>query len=276
MSYSDLVCEDVAKENLVLDKVKEGTASVSKIILDEEGAKKYGKDPGLYYTIYSDAVLKIETKRFNDLIKSLAKIIKELLKEEDIVKADDIFIVGLGNSDVTPDSLGPLVIDQLLVTRHLAKMGKLEANMQHVLALAPGVMAQTGVETVELCEAIVSKVKPKMVIVIDALASHSIERVNQTIQVTNTSIRPGSGVGNNRKEFSKKTLGVPLICIGVPTVVDIRNYLEEISEKWENDKAMPILNSDLQLMVTPKEIDQNVRDLAHIISEALNLALHKR
>ncbi len=278
MQRTDLVCEDAAKENIVEDRIKSGTSTVSKIVLDEQQAKKYHKKAGTYYTIYSDAVLKIEHKRFEDLYKALAKIIKDFLKLYSIKKDDPVFIVGLGNYEVTPDSLGPKVIDMLLVTRHLAKMGKLEEDMQNVLALAPGVMAQTGVESVDICKAIVDKVKPKLVIVVDALASRSLERLNQTIQITDTSIRPGSGVGNNRKEFSKDTLGVPVLCIGVPTVVDIRSYVEELMEKFQTKDVSPVIteNEDIQFMVTPKEIDQNIIDLSHVISDGLNLALHHR
>lgn len=275
---TDLVCEDFARENLVEEKIKNNTASISKIVLDSEQAVRYQKKAGTYYTIYSDAVINIEKVRFDDLYHSIANIIKEFLVKYKIQKEDPIFILGLGNLEVTPDSLGPKVIDMLLVTRHLAKMGRLEEDMQNVLALAPGVMAQTGIESVDICKAIVDKVKPKMVIVIDALASRSLERLNQTIQITDTSIRPGSGVGNNRKEFSKDTLGIPVICLGVPTVVDIKSYVESLADKFIDKEidVLPLYEDKIQFMVTPKEIDQNIIDLAHIISDGLNLALHNR
>lgn len=280
MLHSDLLYEDFAKENTIEKKENIGTASISRIDLNEELAKKYKRLPGVYYTIFSDAILKIEKRRYDDLHKALAKIIKEFINMYKIKKEDSVFIVGLGNADVTPDSLGPKVIDMLLVTKHLEKINQLEPNMQSVIALAPGVMSQTGIESVDIVSSVVKKEKPKLVIVIDALAARSMKRLNQTIQITNTAIAPGSGIGNFRKEFSKATLGTNVLCIGVPTVVDIRSALVELGQEFFNNKdtikPFSIEDEKIQFMVTPKEVDQNIIDLAHIISNGLNLALHNR
>lgn len=277
MKKTDLLCEEFAKEVNLEKKTKMGTSTLSEIILDEENAKKYNRKPGVYFTIYSDAILNVEKQKYDDLYKAVAQTILKFICMYNIKKDDPVFVVGLGNQNVTPDSLGPKVIDLLLVTRHLHVLNKEEDYMQNVLALAPGVMSQTGVETVDIVSSVVKKIKPKLVIVIDALASKSMERVNQTIQMTNTGIAPGSGIGNKRKEFSKETLGCPCVAIGVPTVVDVRSVVEELQHKYMDEikfDPFAIMDEKVQFMVTPKEIDQNIIDLAHIISDGLNLALH--
>ena len=277
MQKSDLLCEEFGKETGVEKRSEYGSANISKIVLNEELAKKYNRKSGIYYTIYSDAIIKVEKQRYDDLYKSISKVIKEFLDYYKISKDDPVFVVGLGNANVTPDSLGPKVIDMLLVTRHLRIIDKDNENMQNVLALAPGVMSQTGVESVDIVASIVKKIKPKLVIVIDALAAKSIKRINQTIQMTNTGIAPGSGIGNKRKEFSKDTLGCDCIAIGVPTVVDVRSVLEEMKEEFSNSDNFDPFSIEMdkvQFMVTPKEIDQNIIDLSHAISDGLNLALH--
>lgn len=276
MIRTDLLCEDFAKDMQI--ESQHGSASISKIVLDEAMAKEYGRMAGIYYTIHSDAILKIEKARFLDLYRAFAKILKEFLVMYKINKDDPIFIVGLGNADVTPDSLGPKVIDLMLVTSHLAKINRLEPNMQNVLALAPGVMSQTGLESVDVCKAVCEMSKPKLVIVIDALASRSMKRLNQTIQITNTELKPGSGIGNHRKAFSEDTLGVPVICVGVPTVVDVRSAANELFSGASKGDFNPLAFEDdkIQFMVTPKEIDQNIIDLANVLADGLNLALHNR
>lgn len=189
-----------------------------------------------------------------------------------------IFVVGLGNACVTPDSLGPKVVQMIDVTSHLFKMNHEHGHMQNVMALAPGVMSQTGLETVDLIKSITSKLHPKLVIVIDALASISLKRLNHTIQINNASISPGAGIGNFRKKFSQKTLGCPMLAIGVPTVVDIKALFEEAFKNIDLnlDEVMPFATEDdmIQFMVTPKEIDMNIDDLANIISRGLNKAFH--
>lgn len=278
MLKSDLIVEELAVDSGIETKSKYESIDVSKIVLDEANSKKYHKDAGIYYTLTTDCFVNINKKKYDDLVKAFSNIIKEFLIMYNVKKEDPVFVVGLGNSDVTPDSLGPKVIDMLLVTSHLKRMNKLEKNMQNVLALAPGVMSQTGLETVDIVSNISKSIKPKLVIVIDALASKSLNRLNKTIQLNNTSIAPGAGIGNYRKKFDKNTLGTNIVAIGVPTVVDIRSVLHEALNSFTKDlpDTLPFSFEDetIQFMVTPKEIDQNVLDISSVIADGLNLAFH--
>ena len=278
MKKCDLICEDVALDNSLVTNSQHETVDISKVILDSENAKKLKRDEGIYYTLYSDAIVDTNKKKYDDLTEAFSKIIDEYFKIYDISKEDLVFVVGLGNSDVTPDSLGPKVVDMIDVTSYLFRMKKETSNLQNVIALAPGVMSQTGLETVDLIKSIVLKVKPKIVIVIDALASLSLKRLNHTIQINNASINPGAGIGNYRKKFNQKTLGCPLIAIGVPTVVDIKSVFQNALKEYDidYDKVVPFVNEDdtIQFMVTPKEIDMNIMDMANIISRGLNKVFH--
>ncbi len=278
MLKSDLIVEELALDYGIETKSKYESIDVSKIVLDEANSKKYHKDAGIYYTLTTDCFVNINKKKYDDLVKAFSNVIKEFLDMYNVKKEDPVFVVGLGNSDVTPDSLGPKVIDMLLVTSHLKRMNQLEEGMQNVLALAPGVMSQTGLETVDIVSNISSTVKPKLVIVIDALASRSLNRLNKTIQLNNTSIAPGAGIGNFRKKFDKNTLGTNIVAIGVPTVVDIRSVLSEALNSFTTDlpDTLPFSFEDetMQFMVTPKEIDQNIIDISSVIADGLNLAFH--
>ncbi len=227
MKKTDLICEDFGLDNGLVKKTKYETVDLSKIVLDSENAKKIKRDEGIYYTLFSDAIVDLDKKKYDDLIMAFSNVIKEYLNLYEIKKDDLIFVVGLGNACVTPDSLGPKVVQMIDVTSHLFKMNHEHGHMQNVMALAPGVMSQTGLETVDLIKSITSKLHPKLVIVIDALASISLKRLNHTIQINNASISPGAGIGNFRKKFSQKTLGCPMLAIGVPTVVDIKALFEE-------------------------------------------------
>lgn len=195
---------------------------LKRVFVDEENSGRIGKKPGVYYTIDTRA---IETHDNDDIVNCenvLANVIKEVMEFENIKNEDKGLIVGLGNINVTPDSLGPLVVDNVIVTRHMFMINpsKVSPGIREVSAIAPGVMGTTGIETFDIIEAVKSKIDVDYMIVVDALASRSIDRVNKTIQITNTGISPGSGVGNRRKELSKETIGIPVIAIGVPTVVD--------------------------------------------------------
>ena len=188
-------------------------------------------------------------------------------------------MVGLGNRNVTPDALGPLVMDNLKITRHLFKeFGLTEEGKNQVSALVPGVMAQTGMETLEIIRGVVDETRPDMVIVVDALAARSIKRLNRTIQISDAGIHPGSGVGNHRCRLNHETLGVPVIAIGVPTVVDAativydaigQTELEEDQVQDLREQMAPGLNT---MFVTPKDIDETVKKVSYTISEALNIA----
>lgn len=214
---TDLVIEQSSCSG---DKVEpaEGVV-VTNLYLTEEEAKKIGKQEGTYITIEFNDVTDCENK--DQVQEVFVKQVKQLLKQMKITKEASFLVIGLGNDQSTPDALGPLAIEQVIVTRHLFEIGDVDPRFRNVAALNPGVMGETGIETLSILKGVVEKINPDVVIVIDALKSSSIKRVNRTIQITDTGIHPGSGVGNKRKEISKETLGVPVIAIGVPTVVDL-------------------------------------------------------
>ena len=196
-----------------------------------------------------------------------------------------ILVIGLGNREVTPDALGPKVIDQLFITRHLLEeFGKYMVELEEccsISGIVPGVMAQTGMETVEILQGVVAQTKPDIVIAVDALAARSIKRLNRTIQITDTGIIPGSGVGNYRNAITKEHLGIPVIAVGIPTVVDAATIVadfctglmenkQELEEMEETVRGMipPKLNA---MYVTSKDIDEAVNRLSYTISEGLNM-----
>jgi len=205
--------------------VKERTVNdikITDVVITEEGSKTIGKKPGNYLTLESIAIRQQNEELEKITQEVFAKEFKAFLNKLNIPKDASCLIVGLGNWNVTPDALGPLVCENVLVTRHLFALqpASVDEGYRPVSALAPGVMGLTGIETSDIIFGVVQKIKPDFIIVIDALASRSIERVNATIQISDTGIHPGSGVGNKRKELSKETLGVPVLSIGIPTVVD--------------------------------------------------------
>lgn len=275
---TDLICEDFALDNTLVKNSKYETVDLSKVILDEKNAKKLKRDEGIYYTLFSDAIVDLNKKKYDDLVIAFSNVIKEYLKLYDIKKDDLIFVVGLGNAEVTPDALGPKVVRRIDVTSHFFRMNLEHDNFQNVMALSPGVMSQTGLETFDLIKSITTKLHPKLVIIVDALASISLKRLNHTIQINNASISPGAGIGNFRKKFSQKSLGCPMLAIGVPTVVDIKALFAESLKNMDinYDDIIPFANEDdlIQFMVTPKEIDTNINDLADIIARGLNKAFH--
>ena len=275
---TDLVLEEVNEDdkNKYVSEKKNGSINVITLDINEDNKDKFNKNIGKYITIEFDDVTDFNNSK--EVEKVFIEEIKNMLLVHNIKKDDSCMIVGLGNEKSTPDSLGPKVVQMIDVTSHLFKMNHEHGHMQNVMALAPGVMSQTGLETVDLIKSITSKLHPKLVIVIDALASISLKRLNHTIQINNASISPGAGIGNFRKKFSQKTLGCPMLAIGVPTVVDIKALFEEAFKNIDLnlDEVMPFATEDdmIQFMVTPKEIDMNIDDLANIISRGLNKAFH--
>lgn len=281
---------------------------------------------GNYITISFEDITNYESRE--KVGKVLENILKDILIKNDIKEDDECLIIGLGNIKSTPDSLGVKVIDDILITKHLFKYGNVKEGIRKVSSFIPGVMANTGLESSNIIKAIIKEEKPKFIIVIDALASLSIDRINKTIQITDTGIHPGSGIGNNRKEISKKTVGIPVIAIGVPTVVssttivyDTLEYLfkhisyikdnenlnkltfiknknykikiknKKLTEEEQNtllglfgslnnkDKRLLInevlTDIDLDLIVTPSEIDFLIDKLSNLIASAINNSLHK-
>lgn len=191
---------------------------VTEVNINEVGSQKINKKVGNYITIEFEDVTDSNNK--NKVLNVFSSKLKELIKNIGIYDNDSCLVIGLGNDKSTPDSLGPLSINNILVTNHLFELGELSSGFRRVSAINPGVMGTTGIETSDIISSIAGSIKPDFIIVIDALASGSIERVNRTIQMTDTGIHPGSGVGNSRKEISKEILGIPVIAIGVPTTVD--------------------------------------------------------
>ena len=213
---TDLILESITNNDDFVDTKTEyfGDISVTSVIVDDDSSKLLNKKKGRYTTIlFDDATDKENCDKIEDVF---IKVLKDFTMNN-----DNILIIGLGNDMSTPDSLGPKVIDNLIVTRHLFILGEdVSKEIKKVSCFSPGVMASTGIETSDYIRAVVNEVKPDMVIVIDALAAGSMERVNKSIQITDTGIHPGSGVGNMRKEVSYDTLGTPVVAIGVPTVVE--------------------------------------------------------
>ncbi|MGI6095848.1 MAG: GPR endopeptidase [Lachnospiraceae bacterium] len=248
----------------------------------ENGAKAMGRPQGTYITLEAPNLSVPDEAYHREISVELAKHIRKLVEFRDDMS---VLIVGLGNQDITPDALGPDVIRNLRITRHVIReygvesMG--EERAYSVSGLVPGVMAQTGMETLEIIQGVVTETKPDLVIAIDALAARSTRRLNRTIQITDTGIHPGAGVRNNRDGLTQKTLGVKVIGIGVPTVVDaativhdamahLLDTLEEAEKKEFLDEMItPHLYS---MFVTPKDVDETVKRLSYTISEGLNIA----
>ncbi len=206
------------KDGIISDIEKIEDMQVTTVEVLEAGTKTINKKQGKYITIEFTDVTDFKNK---ELVKDVfAKHLKKLLNHSKIKENDTCLIVGLGNNKSTPDSLGPAVIDRVVVTKHLFNLGTVEDGFRAISAFSPGVMGQTGIETSEIIFGVVNEVKPDFLIVIDALASNSIARINKTIQMTDSGIHPGSGVGNARKEISRELLNIPVIAVGIPTVVD--------------------------------------------------------
>jgi spore protease len=316
-----------------VDEREEEGITITKVIIEEEASESMGKKPGNYLTLEVQGVRQQDTELQQKVERIFAKEFSHFLEDIGIQKEASCLVVGLGNWNVTPDALGPVVVENLLVTRHLFQLQpeQVEDGFRPVSALRPGVMGITGIETSDIIYGVIEKTNPDFVIAIDALASRSIQRVNSTIQISDTGIHPGSGIGNKRKELSKEMLGIPVIAIGVPTVVDavsitsdtidfiLKHFGREMKEgnkparsllpagfsfgerKKFTDEDMPdekqrnmfmgivgaldenekrkLIHEVLaplghNLMVTPKEVDAFIEDMANIIASGLNAALH--
>lgn len=214
----ELIDENSEIEGIMFKTSSFEDIKITDVKVEEAGSISINKKKGLYTTIeFTDVT---DKKNQENVLKVFTIKLKEMLKTLNLDISDSCLVIGLGNDRSTPDSLGPLSINNVLVTNHLFELGELSTNFRRVSAINPGVMGTTGIETSDIIASIVEKIKPDFIIVIDALASQSVERVNRTIQMTDTGIHPGSGVGNSRKEISKEILGIPVIAIGVPTTVD--------------------------------------------------------
>ena len=268
-------------------------------VTNKSGEKAIGKPIGNYITLESPALRENDIDAHEDAIKVMCDCLGKI---HNLDAYGSIFIIGLGNWNVTPDALGPKVVSKLLITRHIKETlpGCLDNYVRSVSALSPGVMGITGIETLETAKGLVERVKPDLVIAVDALASRSVSRINATIQISDTGIAPGAGMGNKRKALNEETLGVKVIAIGVPTVVDaatlandtIDNIITELATESEecsqfysslgnipSDEKYLLIKSLLDpyagnMFVTPKDVDAVMERLSNIIANALNISLH--
>ena len=265
-------------------------------ITNEEGEKALAKPIGNYITLDVKNMKTADEEKIEEIAEAVANELRDVIGKH-IKDTEDILVVGLGNLEVTPDSLGPKVISHIEITRHILEyMPKLmPEDTRPVSAISPGVLGTTGIETMEILKGIVENIKPKLLIVIDALAARSIERISSSIQIADTGIVPGAGVDNKRKEISRKTLGIPVIALGIPMVVDLASitndcidlfieslqqkamsneYLNELKEKdnYEEIKEA-LIPRDYNMIVTPKEIDILIENMSKIVSKGINKAL---
>lgn len=267
------------------DEEKDVRTTVVKITT-ENGARTMGRPQGNYITIEAPGLSMSDEDYHREISEKLALHLKKLIHLE---REQSILVVGLGNSAITADSLGPHVVDNLYITRHMIReyglksMGK--ERMHRVSGIIPGVMAQTGMETSEIVQGIVAETKPDVVIAIDALAARSTRRLNRTIQITDTGINPGSGVGNHRVGLTEDNLQVKVIGIGVPTVVDaativrdsMAHLLDALEETEQKEFLEEMISPHLHTMfVTPRDVDETVKYLSYTISEGLNIAFSQQ
>ena len=255
------------------DSLREGYQVTTVDILDEQGASSLGKPVGSYVTVQLDALARREEDAFGRAARAIAAELNGLLK---LPEEATCLVVGLGNRAITPDAIGPGVADHTMVTRHLVEQAPEHfGSFRPVAAVAAGVLGTTGVESGELVKAVAEKIRPGCIIAVDALASRSMDRVCTTVQLANTGIVPGSGVGNHRAALNRETLGVPVIAVGVPTVVDAGTLAADILAEAGQEGLDPeaLAGAGEGLMVTPRDIDQRVADLVKVIGYGINLAL---
>lgn len=294
--------EEQNKERISGIKINEYFDSGVKItdvdILDENGEKNMGKPIGKYITLEMPETFMHDKDVMDDVSRVFSKSLSDIIKLD---KSMTTLVVGLGNWNVTPDALGPKVVSRLMITRHLKELvpDKIDENIRPVCAISPGVLGLTGIETGEIIKSLADKIKPNLIVCIDALASRKTERVNKTIQVGNTGISPGSGIGNRRMEISEKTLGIPVIAIGIPTVVHAATLandtidiaLDELINKstkgsefytmlknLDREEKQNLINEVLypelgNMIVTPKEIDLVIDVVSKIVANGINIAL---
>lgn len=296
--HTDLALED--KERFESDNVEVSGVSVEEFykdelemkitevkILTENGAKTMRKPIGTYITMEMANLVIPDEEYHHKVAEELAEYIGCVFqpKKEDYTA----LVVGLGNREVTPDALGPHTVDCLNITRHIIReYGKYAMDLEHahmISAIAPGVMAQTGMESYEIIKGIVETIQADVVFVVDALAARNTKRLNRTIQIADTGIHPGSGVGNHRNEISKETLGIPVIAIGVPTVVDaatiVRDTVEKLVVSLENPEKYDMMQDLIAphlygMFVTPKDIDESIERIGTTIADGFNIFFAKK
>lgn len=280
--------EEKVNDNINISRVK---------VTNENGKNAIGKPIGNYITIDFKSLKIAGNDEIQTASEVLTKELKELLQKH-VEPQDPILVVGLGNIYVTPDALGPKVINEVDVTRHLLEYMPevMDKSTREVSAVSPGVLGTTGIETVEILKGIVDNVKPKLVIVIDALASRSIERISSSVQLADTGIVPGAGVGNARKELTQESLGIPVIALGIPTVVEAATiaadsltlFIQKVQEQGESNDFLNKLQEDdkyniikeilapeeYNFIVTPKEIDALIEKMKDVVARGINFAIN--
>lgn len=280
--------EEKVNDNINISRVK---------VTNENGKNAIGKPIGNYITIDFKSLKIAGNDEIQAASEVLTKELKELLQKH-VEPQDPILVVGLGNIYVTPDALGPKVINEVDVTRHLLEYMPevMDKSTREVSAVSPGVLGTTGIETVEILKGIVDNVKPKLVIVIDALASRSIERISSSVQLADTGIVPGAGVGNARKELTQESLGIPVIALGIPTVVEAATiaadsltlFIQKVQEQGESNDFLNKLHEDdkyniikeilapeeYNFIVTPKEIDALIEKMKDVVARGINFAIN--
>ncbi|MBQ3537034.1 MAG: GPR endopeptidase [Clostridia bacterium] len=270
---TDLALEkhEIHKNNLPkgveIREYKNGSSIATEIIItDNEGAEVIGKPKGKYITLEGDGILDND-ESFQESAAMLSDMLSRLIPE-----SGTVLVAGLGNTDITADAIGPLSANGVIATRHIPESTKEKTGLpflRDVAVISPGVTGKTGVETGEIIAGIKEKIKPSAIIIIDALASRSVKRLGRTVQLSDTGISPGSGVGNRRNEISEKTMGVPVIAIGIPTVVDAATLAFDLTGKESTDSEFS------EMMVTPKDTDMLVSKGAGLIALSINRALQK-
>lgn len=275
----------------VEDDTKSG-ARISKVIIKNKAGQRVMQKPaGTYITIETGELTVCEDEQREEIANTVAKYLLEIATQQQRSRETEqqqngVLVVGLGNRDITPDALGPWVVGQLPATRHLHRAFPELLDEENpgvpLAAIAPGVMGQSGMEAVEVIKGVVSEIKPDVVVVIDALAARSTERLNRTVQMTDSGISPGAGVGNFRSEISKKVLGVPVIAVGVPTVIDAATIVSDRMERvlQKNGLTESEIEQFLQMLpkeedrffVTPKDVDEAVRRIGDVIAQGIDRA----
>lgn len=289
---ADELIEEINKEDYKIENRKYKDIYISKVNILKDN-NSLSKKIGEYISIsFND----IEDQKNRDSIKEvLSDSLSKMIKKYDLNSNGKVLVVGLGNEDFTADALGPMAAKEVIVTNHLFSIEgfNLKEGTKSVSLLTPGVMGQTGLETADIVKSVCDFYKPNLVIFIDALATRSMKRVNKVIQITDTGIAPGSGIGNNRKALDKEYLSVPCICIGVATVVGVSSIVNEtitLIEKMHGDLPLsysPLKNENrqhiisslleengLEMIVTPKQIDEDIRNISYIIGNSINESLH--
>ena len=250
----------------------EGFAVHEVRILSEDAAREIGKPQGRYLTLELDALICREEDAFPRACKALSTLLRELLPHPN---DGPVLIAGLGNRMITPDAIGPQTADHVIATRHLvAQSPAIFADWRPVSALAPGVLGQTGVETGEVICGVLDRVRPAAVIAVDALAAGRLSRLLRTVQLADTGITPGAGVGNARAALNEETLGVPVSAVGVPTVVDGATLAHEISSQLGQPACEALDDLSQPVMITTRDIDREIADISRMIGYAVNMALH--